>query len=130
MLEGSYAPMTLPAHLPTDAEATRRYGKLDYIDLGVQWDTEGRLIATIRDSVNDLTPSTGTHLGSTSVPHTPSLLNASFSRQNSGVAANDSTAGHEDGSHFKRPLSPVADGEDEHTDAVEDDNAHVLKPFV
>ena len=126
----SYAPMTLAAHLPTSPDAKRRYGKRDYIDLGLRWDSHGRLHATMRDTANDHTPLTGTALGSTNMAVTPSShLNSSFSRQPSGLDAHDAGAGKDDGTHFKRPLSPVHDAEDGLDVSGADNDEHILKPF-
>ena len=128
----SYAPMTLAAHLPTSPEVSRRYGQRDYVDLGVQWDASGRLLATVRDSAHDITPA-GTTLASNSIPPTPaSQHDSSFSRQHSGLSAKDLTTGRDDSSHFKRPLSPVPGSEATEylpgTDEV-DDAQHALKPY-
>jgi len=52
------APMTLAAHMATGTHAKRRYGKRLYMDLGVFWDSQGKLHSNLRDQAADLTPGT------------------------------------------------------------------------
>ena len=66
-----YAPMTWAAHLPTEPNEKRYYGKRRYVDLGVYWDKKGKLHSQMRDPKADITP--GTLTGSNSQAPTPSF---------------------------------------------------------
>jgi hypothetical protein len=76
-----YAPMTWNAHLPTQPNEMRAYGKRTYLDITPTWDQDGKLHCHLRDPNAHLSP--GAHAGSTSLPPTPSQ--AAFAQQTSVI---------------------------------------------
>ena len=74
-----YAPMTWNAHLPTQPDQKRAYGKRCYMDISISWDQDGKLHSHLRDPNANLTP--GTLPGSTACPPTPAQV--SFAPQTS-----------------------------------------------
>jgi len=77
------APMTLAAHMATGTHAKRRYGKRLYMDLGVFWDSQGKLHSNLRDQAADLTPGTLPGSAHSQLPTPASKLDSSSAHINS-----------------------------------------------